>query len=48
MARNIMADVQRRGQDASGWSYIVTDEDGKTVFTLPFSVAAVDKHYVKA
>jgi hypothetical protein len=48
MARNIMADAQRRGQDASEWSYVVTDESRKTLFTLPFSVAAVDKHYVKA
>ena len=44
-ARQMLAVGAAKGEDLSGWAFRVCDERGRWVFTLPFSVAAVDPHY---
>ncbi len=46
-ARDMLRDAFIKDRDASGWAYQVRDEKGKTLFTLPFSIAGLDRHYVR-
>ncbi len=44
-ARELLLHSGHVGEDRSGWAYHVYDEGGLRLFTLPFSIAAVDRHY---
>lgn len=46
--RDMMHDAAIKRRNVSGWAYQVRDETGKTLFTVPFSIAAVDRHYARA
>lgn len=39
-ARDMLREAHMKGRDPSGWSYQVKDEAGKTLFTVPFALAA--------
>ena len=43
-ARKIMTAGARKGEDRSAWAFHVHDGRGVRLFTLRFSVAAVDPH----
>ncbi len=47
-SRDMLHDVTLNRQDVSGWAYQVRDEAGKTLFTVPFSIARVDQHYERS
>ena len=44
-AREMLAQSERKGEDRSGWAFHVHDDRGWRLFTLPFSVVAIDPHY---
>jgi hypothetical protein len=43
-AREILTAGSRKGEDRSGWAFHVHDDRARRLFTLRFSVAAVDPH----
>ncbi len=47
-ARDMLRDTSLKRRATSSWAYQVRGESGKTLFTVPFSIAAVDRHYVQA
>ncbi len=47
-ARHLLNAACSAGEDRSGWAYHVHDEQGRRVFTVPFSIAARDPHYTCA
>ncbi len=47
-ARAMLAQSERKGEDQSGWAFHVHDDRGWRLFTLPFSMAALDPHYAHA
>lgn len=47
-ARHLLNEAPSAGEDRSGWAYHVHDEQGRRVFTVPFSIAARDPHYTCA
>ncbi len=44
-AREMMTNPRYKGEDRSGWAFHVHDDRGRRLFTLPFSVAVIDRHY---
>ncbi len=38
-AREIMAEHIRKGLDVSGWCFEITDANGRSIMTVPFSEA---------
>lgn len=47
-ARAMVAQSAHKGEDRSDWAFHVHDDRGWRLFTLPFSLAALDAHYVRA
>jgi hypothetical protein len=45
-ARKILSTGLRKGEDRSGWAFHVHNDRGVRLFTLRFSVVAIDPHYV--
>jgi hypothetical protein len=45
--RDMLRDAYIKDWDASTWAYQVRDEAGKGLFTVPFSIAGVDRHYTR-
>jgi hypothetical protein len=47
-ARHLLDEARPTGEDRSDWAYHVHDDQGRRVFTVPFSIAARDPHYARA
>ncbi len=47
-ARHLLNEARSTGEDRSGWAYHVHDEQGRRLFTVPFSIATPDPHYAWA
>jgi hypothetical protein len=44
-ARKILTAGSRKAEDRSGWAFHVHNDRGVRLFTLRFSVVAIDPHY---
>ena len=47
-ARDMLHAAALKRRLVTGWAYQVRDETGKTLFTVPFAIAPVDRHYARA
>ncbi len=44
-ARHLLNEARSTREDRSDWAYHVHNEQGRRLFTVPFSIAALDPHY---
>ncbi len=46
-AREMLAEAQRLGEDRSGWTFCVHDEQGRRLFTFRFRGVLPEPHYAR-